>query len=192
VAARAAALASSDGLHGMTLAQLAADLGVSKSSVQAAFPTKEAIQLAAVAAASDTFVAAVVVPAQEARPGLARLRALVDHWLRYVEERVFPGGCFMVATLAEFDSKPGPVRDALLANRSGWLGLLEHEASAAQRAGDLPPSPTAELLAFELDALLMAANVDRNLRDDVRSLALARDVIALRLGTAPATTSAEP
>jgi AcrR family transcriptional regulator len=41
VAAQAAALASVDGLSGMTLSQLAQALGVGKSSVQAAYPTKE-------------------------------------------------------------------------------------------------------------------------------------------------------
>src|SRR3954453_15252349 len=92
VAEQAAALASVDGLAGISLSQVAAALGVSKSSVQAAYSTKEAIQLAAVAAATDIFVAAVIAPAQEHAKGLPRLRALVDAWLGYVERRVFPGG----------------------------------------------------------------------------------------------------
>ena len=90
----------------------------------------------------------------------------------------------MVATLSEFDSRPGPVRDALATARRRWLALLEHEAAIAQRAGDLPGSPSPALLAFEIDALLAAANVSRNLGDDTTALALARSLIALRLGTA--------
>jgi AcrR family transcriptional regulator len=181
VAAQAAALASVDGLAGITLAQVAHALGMSKSSVQAAYGTKEEIQLAAVAAASEIFVAAVVTPAQDESEGLPRLRSLVESWLGYVERRVFPGGCFMVATLSEFDSRPGPVRDALARARRGWLALLERQVAVAQAAGDIPSSPPAALLAFEIDALLSSANVSRNLSDDPTPLQVARDLIGLRL-----------
>ena len=185
VATRAAALASLDGLAGMTMGQLADALGVAKSSVQAAYRTKEDLQLAAVGAATETFVAEVVAPAQAQAEGLPRLRALVDAWLSYVERRVFPGGCFMVATLSEFDSRPGPVRDALAAARQAWLGLLEDEAAAAQTAGEIPDVPDAAMVAFEIDALLAAANVSRNLTDDTAPLDRARSLIALRLGATP-------
>jgi AcrR family transcriptional regulator len=182
VAAQAAAIASVDGLSGMTLSQLAEALGVGKSSIQAAFGTKEEVQLAAVAAASEIFVHAVVAPAHDVPEGRPRLRSLVDLWLAYVERRVFPGGCFMGATLPDFDSRPGPVRDALAAARRGWLSLLERQVAVAQGAGDIPSSPSAEMLAFEIDAVLAAANVSRNLADDTAALDVARALIDLRLG----------
>jgi AcrR family transcriptional regulator len=186
VADQAAAIASVDGLSGMTLSQLASALGVAKSSVQAAYGSKEDVQLAAVAAASEIFVSAVVAPALDLPEGLPQLRSLVDSWLGYVERRVFPGGCFMVATLSEFDSRPGPVRDALARNRRGWLSLLERQATVAQAAGDIPSSPSAAMVAFEIDALLSAANVDRNFCDDTSPLEAARALISFRLGDAPA------
>jgi AcrR family transcriptional regulator len=186
VAAQAAALASVDGLAGITLAQVAEALGMSKSSVQAAYATKEAIQLAAVAAASEIFVDAIVTPAHDEPEGLPRLRSLVESWLGYVERRVFPGGCFMVATLSEFDSRPGPVRDALALARQRWLALLERQVTVAQAEGDLPSSPPPAMLAFEIDALLSSANVSRNLSDETTPLHVARDLIGLRLGTTPA------
>src|SRR3954452_14360794 len=154
VAARAAAVASVHGLDGMTLSLLAEEMGVSKSSIQAAYGTKEEIQLAAVSAATQTFVGEVITPALHEAEGLRRLMALVDSWLHYVERRVFPGGCFMVATLAEVDSRPGPVRDTLATARRGWLRVLEREAAAAQAAGDIPAEPSARMVAFEIDALL--------------------------------------
>jgi AcrR family transcriptional regulator len=182
VATRAAALASIDGLSGMTLSQIAAELGLSKSSIQAAFASKEQLQLAAVEAASETFVREVVTPAMAEPEGVARLRALVEFWLAYVEHRVFPGGCFMVATLSEFDSRPGPVRDALRQSRRGWLQLLEHNARHAQQAGEIPARPAPALVAFEVDALLSMANVQRNITDDISALHDARELIELRLG----------
>jgi AcrR family transcriptional regulator len=184
VAAEAAAIASVDGLAGMTLSQVAHSLRLNKSSVQAAYGTKADLQVATVAAASEIFVAAVVAPALEQPEGLSRLQSLVDSWLAYVERRVFPGGCFMGATLAEFDSCPGPVRDALARAHRGWLGLLEHQVAIAQTAGDIPAMPSPEMLAFEIDALLAAANVARNFRDDTAPLEVARTLIALRLGEA--------
>jgi AcrR family transcriptional regulator len=185
VAAQAAAIASVDGLSGMTLSQLANALGVSKSSIQAAYGTKEDVQLAAVAAASEIFTSAVIAPAQDLPEGLPRLWSLVDSWLAYVEARVLPGGCFMGATLSEFDSRPGPVRDALARAQRAWLALLERQTAIAQAAGDIPNSPPAEMVAFEIDALLAAANVSRNLSDDPTPLAVARALIAARLGGAP-------
>lgn len=185
VAAQAAAIASVDGLSGMTLSQLAQAVGVSKSSIQAAYRTKEDVQVAAIAAAAEIFLTAVVSPAHEFPEGRPRLWMLVESWLGYVERRVFPGGCFMVATLSEFDSRPGRVRDALARARRGWLELLERQVAVAQAAGDVPTAPPADMIAFEIDALLAAANVDRNLSDETTPLALARALIALRIGDAP-------
>lgn len=181
VAQQAAALASIDGLSGVTLAQVADALGVSKSSVQAAYATKEQLQLAAIEAATETFMTEVIAPALEQPEGLARLRALADSWLQYVERLVFPGGCFMVATLSEYDSRPGPVRDAIREARGAWLKLLESQAQVAVRAGEIPGDPSPALVAFEVDALLSMANVQRNIEDDVEALEQARQLIDLRL-----------
>lgn len=181
VAARAAAVASIDGLAGMTLSKLADALNVSKSSIQAAFQTKEEVQLAAVGAATEIFVANVIAPAREFPEGMERLDALVECWLGYIERRVLPGGCFMGATFAEFDSRPGPVRDALAQSRLQWLGLLQQQISKAQTKKQLPAHPPAAMLAFEIDAILAAANVARNMHDDDDALDMARQLIGYRL-----------
>lgn len=182
IAAAAAARASVDGLANLTIGGIAAAVGTAKSSVQAAFPSKELLQLAAFDAASGTFVQEVVVPAAARPEGLDRLWALVDYWLDYVERRVFPGGCFITANLAEVDSRPGAVHDRFAAARDAWLGLLAEEVRVAQAAGTVARRPAARLVAFEIDALLMAANIDRNLTDAVTPLREVRSLIALRLG----------
>ena len=83
----------------------------------------------------------VVMSAMSAPPGLPRLKALIDAWLAYVERRTFPGGCFMVAAIPEFDSRPSRVRDALAKAHRDWLALLEREVSHAQREGSLTIFP---------------------------------------------------
>lgn len=181
LAQHAAALASLDGLGAVSIARVAEAVGAPKSSVQAAYPSKQHLQLAAVGAATDTFVREVIVPAQVAAEGNDRLKALVAAWLAYVERRVFPGGCFMVANLAEFDSHDGPIRDALARGRRQWLRTLEQQAQIAIDSGELDPLLTAAQRAFEIDALLAAANLDRNLQASDDALCAAANLIELRL-----------
>lgn len=182
VATRAAAVASQAGLSGVSLDRLARELGISKSGVAAAFGTKQELQVATVRAAMEIFSEHVVVPAMVERRGRARLRALFEGWFTYVEDRVFPGGCFMAAVLPEFDSRPGPVRDELLKARAAWLDLLAGEVAAMQESGDLDDALPPDAIAFEIDAVLAAANLDRNLSDRPSALAQARKVLRARLG----------
>jgi AcrR family transcriptional regulator len=191
VAVRAAERASVDGLEGVSLGQIASDLGISKGGIQAVYRSKEELQLAAIAAARDIFASHVVAPAVGEPPGLRRLRALIEAWLSYVENRVFPGGCFMAATVPEFDSRPGPVRDALADAHRAWLSLLEGEVRQAQANGELTELPPPGLLAFEIDALLTMANTACNLDDQPEALNAARTLLDIRL-TSSGGTQARP
>ncbi|WP_067831998.1 TetR/AcrR family transcriptional regulator [Actinomadura kijaniata] len=153
----AADVASVEGLTGLTLGRLATDLGLSKSGVATLFRTKEQLQLATVETARETFLDAVVRPALEAPEGTARLRELVERWLSYAERPVFPGGCFWAANLPEFDSRPGPVHDALRRQRESWLSLLADQFRHAAGAGETA-EPDVGLAVFQIDAALNAAN----------------------------------
>ena len=164
IARHAADVASVEGLTGLSIGRLATDLGLSKSGVATLFGSKERLQLAAADAAREAFIGAVVRPASAAPPGAARLRALTGHWISYAEAPLFPGGCFWAANLPEFDSRPGPVRDALLAHRGEWLALLAGELRRAAERGEAAV-PDAELAAFQIDAVLTAANTALRLGD---------------------------
>src|SRR6476661_4051000 len=107
----AARLATVEGLDGLSLSRLADAVGMSKSGLFAHFGSKEELQLATVEAASAIFDELVIDPAEEAAPGLPRLRAYIDGFLEHVELSVFPGGCFFVSAMSELDTRPGPVRD---------------------------------------------------------------------------------
>ena len=120
----AARLATVDGLDGLSLAHLADAVGMSKSGLFAHFRSKEELQLATVEAASAIFDEQVIEPAGAAPTGVPRLRAYVERFLDHVEEGVFPGGCFFVSAVSEFDAHPGPVRDGAMAFSQRWLGLL--------------------------------------------------------------------
>jgi AcrR family transcriptional regulator len=179
---RAAEVASLSGLSGVSLHDIARELGISKSTVAAAFGTKQDLEVATIATATEIFVAHVVTPGLAKKPGRPRLRALLDAWLRYVETRVFPGGCFMAAVLPEFDTQPGPVREALHEARAAWTSLLADQVKLMQEQGQLGGELPPDAVAFEIDAVLVAANLDRNLSGDTTALTTARRVLRARLG----------
>ena len=154
----AVAVASKDGLEGLTIGRLADDVGMSKSGLLNHFGNKESLQMAALDAAMELFTREVWHPVSDEAPGLLRLRATAESWVSYLERRVFPGGCFFASTTMEIDDHPGPVRDKLAQSMSRWLDILAADAREAQRVGDLAADPAAEQLAFELQGLIFATN----------------------------------
>src|SRR5882724_11917854 len=73
---RAVDLASVEGLGGLTIGRLAAELEMSKSGLFAHFGSKQELQLATVDAAARRFSAAVIEPALGTADGAPRLRAM--------------------------------------------------------------------------------------------------------------------
>lgn len=179
---RAAELATLEGLDGLSIGRLAEATRVAKSSVHALFGSKEELQLATIAAARDSFVAEVVAPAlTTAEPGRARLMALCDGYLDYVERRVFPGGCFFVTVSAEVGARPGRVHDEVARVQGQWRDLLLAEAQAAQERGQLPEDRDPTQLAFELGVILAGTNIVAVLHDDDRAIARAHAAVRDRL-----------
>lgn len=163
---RAVDLASVEGLQRLTIGRLAGDLGMSKSGLFAHFGSKEDLLLATVAEARKTFEQQVMRPALVADRGLPRLWSLCEAWLDYASGAVFPGGCFFTAASAEFDSRPGAVRDAIADTMREWLRSLERAVEYAVREQHLPATVAPKDLSFELHALAMGANWAWLLLDD--------------------------
>jgi AcrR family transcriptional regulator len=158
---RAMQIAAVDGLEGISLARLAADLGMSKSGLFAHFDSKEELQLATLRGARRFFTRHAVDPAQAEPEGLPRLRRLVDAWLTYLGEEADAGGCLFIEGAAEYNGRTGPVRDLIADTMSRWLGLLTEQARIACEKGEIEADP--ERLAWELHAFGLALNWDRQL-----------------------------
>jgi AcrR family transcriptional regulator len=154
----ASQLASAEGLQAVSLQRLATDLGISKSGLFAHFGSKEELQLATVEEAGRIFSEEVLKPGLKAPAGLGRVWAMSNAFLSYLRREVFPGGCFFEAAVAEFDSKPGRVRDAVVEKRSYWVDSLGRAIRAAKAAGDVQPDVDADQVAWELSCLLVGAN----------------------------------
>jgi len=165
---RAVDVASVEGLEGLTIGRLAAELRMSKSGLFAHFGSKQELQLATVAAAAERFRARVIDPALQLPDGAPRLRAMAERYLEQLQD--YSGGCFFAAATAEYDDRPGPVRDAIAASLDAWLRELERQARIA--GVDRP-----ERFAFELYSLVMGANSRYRLSGDGEVFVYAREAL---------------
>jgi AcrR family transcriptional regulator len=192
VLSRTMDIASVEGLDGLSLGRIAAELGLSKSGVFALFGSKEELQLATVRAAASVVRKRVVEPAEQAAPGLARLWAVCDGWLAYSHDRTFPGGCFFFSAKTAFAARTGAVHDMLASLNTAWRAYLDELLVQAQELGELRDGTDAGQLAFELIALMETANADSVLHDDHNSYHRARVGARARLRAAAADPATLP
>lgn len=173
-------LASQEGLEQLTIGRLAAKLEMSKSGLFAHFGSKEALQVATIETAAQTFVDEIIRPTLAHAKGASRLQALCDAWFSYMERKVFEGGCFFATASNEYKSRPGPLHDLLAAKMKNWLRYLAGLIQDAQARGQLQAEVEADQLAFEIHALFMGANWAYQLHGDARAIAWARRALSQR------------
>jgi AcrR family transcriptional regulator len=167
-------LATIKGLSGLSLGDLAAEVGMSKSGLYAHFKDKEELELATIETAAVIFDREVIQPAMEARAGTEQLRAVVNAFLSYLERRVFPGGCFFAAVAAELDTRPGSARDRVVEVLDRWLSLFGQCILDAQSFGEIDPKAEVAQAVFEIEGMLLAANFLFVMANDPIHLAQAR------------------
>jgi hypothetical protein len=109
---------------------------------------------------------------------------MLESWIGYVERIVFHGGCFFAAASAEFDSRPGPVRDEIAALTKEWLVALQDEIAFARSAKQMRASVDPAQLVFELHAYVQEANWAFKLFNDKSAFSHARQAIAGRIASA--------
>ncbi len=154
----AARLATTHGLQGLSIGELATHIGMSKSGLYAHFKSKEELLLATIARAAEIFEEDVARNVPVDAHGLARVFALSEAFLDHLARRVFPGGCFFATTFAEFAVHPGRVRDRILEVKAVWLGQFVAALEQAQCAGEIAADADVEQLVFEITSVLFSAN----------------------------------
>jgi AcrR family transcriptional regulator len=177
-------LATIEGIGGLSIGGLAEAVGMSKSGIFAHFGSKEELQLATIETASDVLEEKVIAPARAPATGLERLRSLADNFLGYVEDGVYPGGCFFASVASETAARPGPVRDAAVETLNGFYAGLVQAVRDAQAEGTIDRSEDPEQLAFEVDSFLLLANLRFVLSRDSAALESAREALDRRLAAA--------
>jgi AcrR family transcriptional regulator len=159
-------VASKLGLEGLTIGGLAEATGMSKSGLFAHFGSREDLQLAVLEHAAQRYGETVLMPALKIERGLPRLRAMFEHWLDWTLASGLPGGCIMIAAAAEYDDRPGPIRDAVIANQHRGNAVTRKAVRLAIDEGHLKTDTDPEQITFELLGIVLASHNHRRLLGD--------------------------
>jgi AcrR family transcriptional regulator len=163
---KAGQLARRDGLSGLSLGKLAAELGISKSGLFAHFGSKEGLEVEVLKATAERFTEQVIRPALRAPRGVPRLRQMFENWMRWANDPDQPGGCVILAASVELDDSEGPQRDFLVIAQTGLLSILARAAQIAVQEQQLRADVDTAQIAFELHGIVMAYHHARRLLRD--------------------------
>ncbi|MCC6794624.1 MAG: TetR/AcrR family transcriptional regulator [Candidatus Hydrogenedentes bacterium] len=169
------------GLEGLSIGVLAKEVGMSKAGLFAHFGSKEELQLATLEAAQSAFVQGVIIPAEKTERGLPRLLQVITDWIGMAESACEKGGCFFYSVSAEFDGRPGPIRDRLVLASKQWLDWINRQVVLAIERGHLVAEVDPEQLTFELHAYEQQANWAALLVGQKDAYARAREAVRSRL-----------
>lgn len=186
---RGVAEASRLGLAGLTIGNLAREVGLSKSGLFAHFGSREDLELAVLAAGVDRFVARVVAPAFRAPRGLPRIAALFEGWLAWAQGPELPGGCLFIGLANELDDRPGPLRDRLVAYQRDWIETLATAARIAVAEGHFRADLDCEQFAYDFYSIELAYHHFHRLLDDPDAERRARSAFAELLTLARAASA---
>lgn len=152
-------LATQIGLEGLSIGALAEATHMSKSGVFAHFGSREELQISVIHEYFARFEQEIFYPAMKAHRGLPRVQALFSNWMKLVAVEI-QSGCIFISGAAEFDDRPGPVRDALAASVQIWLNALNRAVQSAKEQGHLSPDTDAHQMAFEIHGLILALHYE--------------------------------
>lgn len=159
-------MASQLGLEGLSIGALAEAMEMSKSGVFAHFGSRDELQISVVREYYVRFEREVFQPAMAEPRGLPRLRALFDHWMRFTSAEL-DSGCIFISGAVEFDDRPGPVRDALIAAVSAWMEAMARAVAQARQEGHLAADADEQQVTFEIHGLILVLHYEaRFLRRD--------------------------
>lgn len=150
-----------DGLEGLSIGNLASDVGMSKSGVFAHFGSREELQLAVLDTGRMRFIDKVLLPALKQPRGLPRLRAIVTHWFDWSREH--QTGCVLLSATSEYDGRDGALHDGVVLQQSGWRDELRKAIAQAVELGQLRADTDADQLVFEIYALMLGLHNDAGL-----------------------------
>jgi len=178
-------LASSVGVEGLSLGELAKATAMSKSGLFAHFDSKEHLQVEVLAAAADHFVETVVVPALREPRGEPRVRALFERWMAW--ETLRTGGCPFLAAAFELDDRPGSARETLVRTQTDWKATLTKAIRIGVEEGHFRTDLDAAQLAFEVFGVFMSFHLHHRLLHDPKAHARATEALESLLDAARAT-----
>jgi AcrR family transcriptional regulator len=182
----AVSLAQETGLAGLTIGTVAERAGLSKSGVFSRIGSREDLQIAVLNEYARRIADKVLVPALREPRGLPRLRMIWQAWLDFVREEQLGSSCLFISSAVEFDDRPGPVRDVVVAGLAEWRRQLARTVRQAIDEGLLRADTDPEQVAFELFSIITGVHNDVRLFRDARAFARARAAFDRLIGACAA------
>ncbi len=176
---RAVDVATREGLEALTIGRVAKAMGLSKATILGHYASKETLQLATLAAGRERFIEDVVAPTVDLPPGIVRLERLLDGWIDQISE--VAGGCFFASVAAEFDARPGPIRDETRKILRHWVKGLSAVIEEAKEHRHLRADVDSSQVAFELHGVELALNLRLQLFDEKAAISRARRAMHERI-----------
>ncbi|HYS11974.1 MAG TPA: TetR/AcrR family transcriptional regulator [Burkholderiaceae bacterium] len=168
------AMAQETGLESLTIGTVAERAGLSKSGVFSRVGSREELQIAVLNEYGRRMTERALLPALRAARGLPRLQAIWNGWLDWVRDEKVGSSCLFVSGAVEYDDRPGPVRDAVLAGLAEWRRQLARTVRQSIDEGHLRPDTDPEQIAFELCSIILGVHNDIRLFRDTRTFTRAR------------------
>jgi len=162
-------LATQIGLEGLSIGALAEVMQMSKSGVFAHFGSREELQISVIREYHQRFEMEVFFPSMQQARGLPRLRALFENWMQRTSAEI-DSGCLYISGAAEFDDRPGPVRDALASSVNTWLAAVHRAVVQAREEKHLTPDMDASQMVFEIHGLILALHYEARFLKSHKSL----------------------
>jgi len=156
ILAHAMGIAAREGLAGLTIGQLARDLGMSKSGLFAHFRSKRSLELATINEARNVFTSRVLSPAKSANEGIEQLWVLCNSWLDHIQHRAFTGGYFFTGAFFECAERSGAIEDEINRLAQEWWRMLRNVVQKAQDRKEINSNVDARRISFDLNGTLIS------------------------------------
>ncbi len=193
-------LSSRDGLEGLTIGLLADKMKMSKSGVFAHFGSREDLQIEVLKLYHQHFEEEVFYPSMKEPRGLPRLRGMFTRWVKRVSIEI-ASGCIYISGAAEYDDRPGAIREELVGMVCAWQDALHRCVGQATALGHLRADTDPQQMVYEMYGLVLAlhhdarfikrpGSVDRAQVGFERLLKSYQTAGPLQSGTAPTLSSA--
>ena len=148
-------LAVLEGLHAVTLGEVAKRMDISKSGVFARVGSLESLQNKVIVEYGRIFSANVFLPALSSPRGLPRLNAIMRLWIgRGTGENAMAGGLHTAAAF-DLDHVESGLRDQLLESVMDWRAQLQRCIVQCIEEGHLRPDTDPLQLTFEISSLMV-------------------------------------
>ena len=152
-------LSSRDGLEGLTIGLLADKMNMSKSGVFAHFGSREDLQIEVLKLYHQHFEEEVFHPSMKESRGLPRLSSMFARWVKRVSIEI-ASGCIYISGAAEYDDRPGLIREELVGMVCAWQDALHRCVRQAADMGHLRADIDPQQMVYEMYGLVLALHHD--------------------------------